>query len=223
VPLAKVATRVMMGATLEELRAEGLFAEPTVNGFVSVKEAVLPWNRFPGEDSVLGPEMRATGEVMGIARDMATAYAKAFMATGEPLPAQGTVFISLADRDKPEGAEVAARFANLGFRILATGGTADYLADRNIASVAVDKVGDGPWDPVRLISEDKVDLVINTPRGRRARGDGRLIRQASQRAEIPSVTTLAGARAAVDSIEAGAGGVLAVASLQEYHAQGSAP
>ena len=217
VPLAKVATRVMMGATLEQLRTDGLLVDATPNGFVAVKEAVLPWNRFPGEDSVLGPEMRATGEVMGIASDMATAYAKAFMATGEPLPTSGTVFISLADRDKPEGADVARRFADIGFRILATQGTADFLAESNIASVAVDKVGDGPWDPVRLISEEKVDLVINTPRGRRARGDGRLIRQASQRAEIPSVTTLSGARAAVDSIEAGVSGVLAVRSLQDFH------
>ncbi len=217
VPLAKVATRVMMGATLEELRNEGLLREVTGNGFVAVKEAVLPWDRFPGEDSVLGPEMRATGEVMGIAADTPTAYAKAFMATGQALPTSGTVFISLADRYKDDGLEVARRFADLGFRILATDGTAAFLATKNIASVAVDKVGDGPWDPVRLITEDKIDLVINTPRGRRARGDGRLIRQASQRAGIPSVTTVAGARAAIDSIASGSEGVLAVASLQEYH------
>ncbi|MBT8199132.1 MAG: carbamoyl-phosphate synthase large subunit [Acidimicrobiia bacterium] len=218
VPLAKVAARVMMGSSLEELRIEGLLRDaPTDLGFVAVKEAVLPWNRFPGEDSVLGPEMRATGEVMGIASDTPTAYAKAFMATGQALPTSGTVFISLSDRDKAEGVEVARRFANMGFRILATYGTAEYLAQHSVASVAVDKVGDGPWDPVRLIAEDKVDLVINTPRGRRARGDGRLIRQASQRAEIPSVTTLAGARAAVESIEAGSEGVVSVASLQEYH------
>ncbi len=218
VPLAKVAARVMLGASLEELRAEGVLRDPpTHNGFVAVKEAVLPWNRFPGEDSVLGPEMRATGEVMGIARDTPTAYAKAFMATGQGLPTAGTVFISLADRDKTEGVHVARRFADIGFRILATHGTARYLAEYNVASVAVDKVGDGPWDPVRLISEDKVDLVINTPRGRRARGDGRLIRQASQRAGIASVTTLAGARAAVESIETGSEGVISVSSLQEYH------
>jgi len=215
VPLAKVATRVMMGTTIDELRAEGMVPGRLEQHFVAVKEAVMPWNRFPAQDTILGPEMRATGEVMGIGRDTATAYAKSLAAAGHRVPSTGTVFFSLADRDKTDGVAVAEAFVDFGFRLLATQGTWQFLTERGIPAAAVDKVGDGPWDPVRLIAEGKVDLVINTPRGRRARGDGRLIRQASLAGGIPCVTTLPGALALVDSL--GATEVTEVKSLQEYH------
>ena len=178
----------------------------------------MPWDRFPTEDVVLGPEMRATGEVMGIGRDAATAYGKAQVAAGHDLPRGGTVFLSLADRDKPGGMEIARLAHQFGLRLLATAGTADRLALEGIPAVPVDKVGEGPWDPVRLIEEGKVDLVVNTPRGRRAHTDGRLIRMASTRAGIPCITTLSGGRAMIESMRQGPEGITDVRSLQEYHA-----
>ena len=216
-PLAMIATRIMMGETIRELRDEGTVRPPT-GGFVAVKEAVLPWDRFPEEDNVLGPEMRATGEVMGIASDFGTAYAKALLAAGHRIPTSGTLFLSLADRDKPVGLETARRFSGLGFRLLATAGTAAFLAQHGVAANHVDKVGEGQWDPVRLIEEGKVDLVVNTPRGRRARGDGMLIRRAARRAGVPCVTTVQGGDAVARSIQSGPDAVLAVESLQDRHA-----
>ena len=144
VPLAKVAARVMMGSSLEELRAEGMLpgVESRMTGFVAVKEAVLPWNRFPAEDTVLGPEMRSTGEVMGIGADVSIAYGKSLVAAGNHIPTGGTVFVSLTDPDKEIGLEVGYLFDELGFRILATDGTARHLADSGIAVTRVDKVGD---------------------------------------------------------------------------------
>ncbi len=161
--------------------------------------------------------MRATGEVMGIADDFGTAYAKALLGAGHRVPERGTLFLSLADRDKEYGVGVAQRFVDLGFRILATEGTAAYLASRGIPAAHVDKVGEGPWDPVRLIEEGKVDLVVNTPRGRRARGDGSLIRRAARRAGIPCVTTVQGGGAVARSLQAGSDGVTNVASLQSRY------
>jgi carbamoyl-phosphate synthase large subunit len=217
VPLAKVATRVMMGESIAELRAAGLVPERVRSDFVAVKEAVLPWKRFPGEDTILGPEMRATGEVMGVGATVGEAYAKSLLAAGHEVPSSGTVFLSLADRDKRVGADVAGLLAKLGFRILATHGTAGHLARLGIAATHVDKVGDGPWDPVRLIEEGRIDLVINTPRGRRARGDGRLIRQAANRHDVPCVTTVQGGMAVATSLAPGHGAVTRVASLQDHH------
>jgi carbamoyl-phosphate synthase large subunit len=218
VPLAGIATRVMLGETLADLRRQGLRVDPVPREYVAVKEAVMPWDRFPGEDVVLGPEMRATGEVMGIAPDPARAYGKAQVASGSRLPAGGTAFLSFADRDKEAGAALADVVRRAGFRLLATAGTSAYLGERGIPAVPVDKVGDGPWDPVRLIEEGKVDLVINTPRGRRAHTDGRLIRLASTRRDIPCITTMSGGQAMVDSLQYGQEGIVDVRSLQEYHA-----
>ncbi len=218
VPMAGIATRVMLGESLAELRGAGVLADPPVRSFVAVKEAVMPWDRFPGEDVVLGPEMRATGEVMGIGPDPAHAYGKAQVAAGRGLPVSGTVFLSFADRDKDAGETIARIAHQAGLRLLATTGTAAYLGERGLPAASVDKVGEGPWDPVRLISEGKVDLVINTPRGRRAHTDGRLIRIASTRAGIPCVTTVAGGRAMVESLRQGIEGIVDVKSLQEYHA-----
>ncbi len=219
VPMAGIATRVMLGETLDQLRRAGaLPARPPVKPYVSVKEAVMPWDRFPGEDVVLGPEMRATGEVMGIGRDPAHAYGKAQVAAGHALPVGGTAFLSFADRDKAAGEAIARVAHQAGLRLLATAGTATYLGERGLPAARVDKVGEGQWDPVRLIDEGKVDLVINTPRGRRAHTDGRLIRMASIRAGIPCVTTVAGGRAMVESLRHGLEGIVDVKSLQEYHA-----
>jgi carbamoyl-phosphate synthase large subunit len=215
VPLAKIATRVMMGETIEELRKAGLIHGS--NGtHSSVKKAILPWNRFPTEDVILGPEMRATGEVMGIASDYPVAMAKAEIASGHRLPEGGTLFLSLADRDKAHAVELAKRALNLGLRMLVTAGTAAELSEHYIPITVVDKVGDGPWDPVQLIDAGMIDLVINTPRGRRARSDGRLIRQAAHRANIPCITTPGGAYAFLDGLGAQRSGVTLVAPLQDY-------
>jgi carbamoyl-phosphate synthase large subunit len=219
VPLAKIATRVMMGETLAELRSAGLLPdEPRTPGdFVAVKEAVLPWTRFPAEDTVLGPEMRATGEVMGLGPDVAMAYAKSLLAAGHRVPDAGTLFLSLSDPDKALGLEVATLFDDLGFRIFATHGTAGHLARNGLPATHMDKVGEGRYDPVRLIEAGEIDLVVNTPRGRRARGDGRLIRIAATRNGVPCVTTVQGGLAVARSLQAGADAIAAVVPLQEYH------
>ena len=218
VPLAKVATRVMMGETLSDLRAQGALPSFTpVPPYVAVKEAVLPWSRFPGEDRVLGPEMRATGEVMGIGEDLGTAYAKAMAGAGHQVPTEGALFLSLADRDKPMGVDVARRFSELGFRIYATHGTAGHLARNGVKTIHVDKVGEGAYDPVHLIETGAIDLIVNTPRGGRARGDGSLIRRAATRHAIPCITTVQGGRALANSLAAGLEPGAQVHSLQHHH------
>jgi carbamoyl-phosphate synthase large subunit len=217
VPLAKVAARVMMGATLEELRVDGILPDHTSRKFVAVKEAVLPWDRFPEEDTVLGPEMRATGEVMGIAPEVGTAYAKALLAAGHQIPKSGTVFLSLAERDKPMGLAVAQAFTMLGFSLLASPGTARFLEHHGVPASAVNKVGEGPRDTVERIESGEVDLVVNTPRGRRARGDGRRIRHASASRGVPCVTTIAGALAVARSLKSGHLATINVRSLQDWH------
>ncbi len=220
VALAMVAARVMVGATLAELREEGLLAPP-VTGHVSVKEAVLPFNRFPGVDTILGPEMRSTGEVMGIGATFGLAFAKSQMAAGNRLPIDGTVFLSLADRDKPGGLEAARQFAALGFDLAATSGTASWLETNGLeVSAVVAKVGDqqtGVVDAVDLIASGKVQLVVNTPRGRGPRADGDHIRAAAVAHQVPCLTTVAAARAAAAGIADWLAHPLTVRSLQEYH------
>jgi len=218
VPLAKVATRVMMGESLAELRATGAVPDRVFPlPYTAVKEAVLPWARFPNEDTILGPEMRATGEVMGIAANMGVAYAKSMLASGHGVPDTGSVFLSLADPDKPLGVEIARILADLGYSIYSTHGTAGHLARHGIAATHVDKVGEGPYDPVRLIDASRIDLVINTPNDRRARGDGRLIRIAATRKRIPCVTTARGAYTLARSMEEDPSAVATVSSLQDHH------
>ena len=221
VPLAAVAARVMAGATLEELRAEGMVPRGRIRPeHVSVKEAVLPFSRFPGVDTILGPEMRSTGEVMGVDRTFGLAFAKSQMAAGSRLPSTGTVFLSLADRDKAAGAEVAAAFQALGFSLVATVGTAGFLRDQGIEVASlVAKVGDGGLaaDAVEMIGSSKVQLVINTPRGRGPRADGAHIRAACIEHQIPCLTTLAAARAAAQGIGDWATHPLEVITLQELH------
>jgi carbamoyl-phosphate synthase large subunit len=224
VPLAAAAARIMAGATLADLRGEGMVpAERVVPQHVSVKEAVLPFGRFPGVDILLGPEMRSTGEVMGVDRTFGLAFAKSQMAAGSRLPSEGTIFLSLADRDKAAGAEVAASFRALGFEIAATVGTAGFLRDQGIeVAHLVAKVGEeGPLaDAVDLIGSGQVQLVINTPRGRGPRADGAHIRAACIEHLVPCLTTLAAARAAAQGIGDWAAHPLEVITLQELHAAG---
>ncbi len=220
VPVAMVAARVMVGATLAELRQEGLLIEP-VTGHVSVKEAVLPFNRFPGVDTLLGPEMRSTGEVMGIDTTFGLAFAKSQIAAGNRLPVDGTAFFSLADRDKAAGGEAARQFAALGFELAATSGTAAFLESEGIpVATVVAKVGDsgpGVVDAVDLIAGGKVQLVVNTPRGRGPRADGAHIRATALAHLVPCLTTVAAAKAAAAGIADWISHPLQVRSLQEYH------
>jgi carbamoyl-phosphate synthase large subunit len=225
VPLAKVAARVMAGSTLAALRDEGLLRAPSDAGHVSVKEAVLPFNRFPTVDTVLGPEMRSTGEVMGVDRSFGLAFAKSQAGAGNPLPESGTVFLSLADRDKESGLLAARRFAELGFDLVATAGTAAALeADGLKVRSIVAKVGDehavAVADAVDLIANGEVVLVVNTPRGRGPRADGDHIRRAATRHKVPCITTVAAALAASAGIAEQASHEPIVRSLQEYHDDG---
>ena len=218
VSLAKVASLVMVGRTLEELRDEGILGPPR-EGHVSVKEAVLPFTRFPEVDTILGPEMRSTGEVMGIDVSFGMAFAKSQAAAGNILPEHGVLFLSLADRDKPAGLVAARRLADLGFAIAATAGTAAGLEAAGIrVDTVVAKVGEESGvDAVELIASGKVDLVVNTPRGRGPRTDGLHIRQAAGRYGVPLVTTVAAALAAAAGMTERAQRRATVRSLQEYH------
>jgi carbamoyl-phosphate synthase large subunit len=222
VPLAKVAARVMLGATFDELTAEGLLRPPAAGRHVAVKEAVMPFNRFPEVDTILGPEMRSTGEVMGIDRTFGMAFAKSQAGAGNKLPSKGTVFLSLADRDKKAGTVAARRFLDLGFAIAATAATARHLEDNGIrVDTIVAKVGeDIGVDAVDLISSGKVDLVVNTPRGRGPRADGMHIRRAAIVHGVACITTVAAALAAASGIAEEAERDADVRSLQEYHADG---
>ena len=219
VPVAKVAARLMAGATLAELRHEGLLRSPTVGHWVCVKEAVLPFSRFPGVDTVLGPEMRSTGEVMGIGATFGLAFAKSQIAAGTRLPLEGTVFMSLADRDKSPGLGAARAFAELGFDISATAGTAAFLESSGLAvrTVAA-KVGEGgAADAVELISSGRVQLVVNTPRGQGPRADGTRIRSTALLHQVPCLTTVAAARAAAAGMADWKRHGMSVISLQELH------
>jgi carbamoyl-phosphate synthase large subunit len=207
VNLVDAACRLAAGASLAELA----LPEPRPSQ-VSVKAAVLPFARFPGADPVLGPEMRSTGEVMASAADLPTAFAKAERAAGRALPAGGTAFVTVRDADKDAVVPIARALAELGFALVATAGTARALAAAGVAVTGVEKGA----AVVELVRRRRVDLVVNTPEGRNARRDGYAIREAAVIARVPCVTTLAGARAAVEAI-AKARHEEAV-SLQERHA-----
>jgi carbamoyl-phosphate synthase large subunit len=219
VPLAKVASRVMLGATLAQLRTEGLLRPVSDHAYVAIKEAVLPFNRFPEVDAALGPEMRSTGEVMGIDVSFGRAFYKAALAAGTVLPTTGTVFLSLADRDKPAGLVVANRLRALGLAITATAGTARYLARFGLdVDQVVGKVSEGAGvTAVDLIADGKVDFVINTPQGRGGRTDGEQIRKAANTHRVSLVTTVDAALAAVSGMSEQAGQPLSVRTLQELH------
>jgi carbamoyl-phosphate synthase large subunit len=222
VSLARVATLVLTGRRLVELAAEGVLpADPRHYRhlpYTSVKAAVLPFDRFPGVDTVLGPEMKSTGEVMGIDRDPGMALAKALMSSGTGLPIRGTAFISVANRDKRAIVFPAKRLSDMGFSLIATGGTAGVLERAGIAVERVAKVSEGPHNVAESIRGGKVDLVINTPFGRGPRSDGYFIRTAAATAGVPCITTLPGVFAAVRGIEALRGAPSEPRSIQEHHA-----
>lgn len=196
-PLAKIAARIMAGKTLEEL---GILHE-VIPPHVSVKEAVFPFNKFPGVDTLLGPEMKSTGEVMGIDATFGAAFAKAQMAAGNPLPTQGTVFISVRDEDKPAALGVARRLLRQGFRVLATRGTAAYLRNHGLDVETVNKVTEGSPHCVDTIRAGKVQMVINTPQGHGPQVDSFTIRRSALECRVAYFTTIAGAEAAADAVE----------------------
>ncbi len=214
VPLAKMACRLMLGERIAEL---GLPSETRTLDHVSVKEAVLPFNRFSGSDSLLGPEMRSTGEVMGIARDFPTAFAKAQAAAGSALPQAGTVFVTLTDADKAAGAGVAVLLSDLGFDLVATRGTASAIERMGVPVQSLNKIADGSPHVVDWIERGDVSLIINTPTGSGARSDGWEIRRAAVARGVPCITTLSGGLAAARAIRAARGGEPEVRSLQEIH------
>jgi carbamoyl-phosphate synthase large subunit len=215
VPLAKLAARVMAGETLARI---GFRQEPQIRGFF-VKEAVLPFRKFAGVDAVLGPEMRSTGEVMGHAERFGTAFAKAQIAVGDSLPgpADGAVFISVNDFDKGAALKIGRDLSRLGFRLVATHGTAAMLRRIKVNVQAVNKVSEGEPHIVDMMRAGEISLIINTPLGSTAFSDGRLIRQEAARLDIPLMTTLTAAQAAVNGIKAMAAESLQVRSLQEMH------
>ena len=215
VSLAKLATQVIMGKRLKEL---GLTHEVTPS-HVSVKESVFPFARFPGVDTLLGPEMKSTGEVMGIDRDFGLAFAKSQLAAGQQLPLSGTVFISVKDEDKMAMLKAAFLFYDLGFKIVATKGTSAYLHQHGIRSQPVLKVREGRPHILDMMKNGDIQLVINTTSSKRAVSESYSIRRTALTMGIPYTTTLAGARATVLAIKAMIDGELEVRPLQEYHAK----
>jgi len=214
IALAKLACQIMLGARIADL---GLPDDPMSGPYVAVKEAVLPFNRFFGADSLLGPEMRSTGEVMGIAHDFPTAFAKAQAAAGAELPDRGTVFVTVTDTDKAAGAGIAAQLHDLGFELVATAGTAAAIQRMGVPVRTLRKVAEGSPHVVDAIVSGEVDLVINTPTGSGARSDGWEIRRAAVARGIPCITTLSGGQAAIRAIRAARHVEPAVVSLQEIH------
>jgi carbamoyl-phosphate synthase large subunit len=205
----------MLGERIDDL---GLPPEAMPTDHVSVQEAVLPFDRFAGTDALLSPEMRSTGEVMGVARDFPAAFAKAQAAAGAILPREGTVFITVTDTDKPAAYAIASQLQDLGFRIVATAGTARAIRAMGArVDDVLKKVGDGSPNVVDRIEAGEIALVINTPTGSGARADGWEIRRAAVARGIPCITTLAGGHAAARAISAARDGEPKVVSLQELH------
>jgi carbamoyl-phosphate synthase large subunit len=213
VPLAKLACRLMLGESLRDLGFDGAPAPR----HVSVKEAVLPFGRFPRSDALLGPEMKSTGEVMGVAADYPTAFGKAQAAAGAELPQSGAVFISVTDGDKPAATQLAAGFHDMGFRVLATAGTAQAIRRMGVPVERIKKLSEGSPNVVERIESGEVEMVINTPTGSGARADGYEIRRAAVGRGIPCITTMSGASAAQRAIRANRSGETEVISLQELH------
>jgi carbamoyl-phosphate synthase large subunit len=214
VPLAKLAAKIMAGATLKEL----CFTAEKIPKYYSVKEAVFPFIKFPGVDIILGPEMRSTGEVMGIDPDLGIAYAKSQMSAQPPLPTKGNIFISVKDSDKPAAVELARDFVTLGFKIHATSGTAKLLANAGIPVKTLLKIQEGRPNVLDLIKNGEIHFILNTPSGQQPRRDEVVIRSAGVTARVATMTTLRGARASVAAIRAIQQAGYEVRSLQEYHA-----
>jgi carbamoyl-phosphate synthase large subunit len=212
VQLAKLASLVMSGKTLEELK----FTKEVIPSHIAVKEAVLPFSKFPGTDTILGPEMRSTGEVMGIDSDFGRAFAKAELGAGEKLPLEGTVFVSMSDRDKPLAADVVKEFIKLGFTIMATQGTRQVLQEQGLEIQSVLKLHEGRPHVLDAIKNQKIQLIINTPSGEEAHADSKLIRRTALGYKIPIITTIAGARATAAAIYSLQNTTLDVKVIQEY-------
>jgi len=213
VPLAKLAAKVMAGKKLAELG----FTEERWPKYWAVKESVFPFNRFHGQDILLSPEMRSTGEVMGLDSELGVAYAKSQMAAGGPLPMSGTVFISVSDAHKKEVAAVARQFVDLGFQIIATSGTASVLEAAGLKVQRIAKLSEGRPNAVDLLKNREVHLVINTPAGQNPRADEVRIRTTAVYTNTPIMTTLSGAKAAALGIAALRKSGYDVKTLQEYH------
>jgi carbamoyl-phosphate synthase large subunit len=221
VPLARIASRLMTGRKLREFLPENVERGTdldTGRGYY-VKSPVFPWSKFPGVDTVLGPEMRSTGEVMGVADNFGEAFAKAQISAGQKLPTQGSVFISVTDHDKAGVAEVARRFADMGFKLVATAGTADIIEDAGLSVERVYKVKEGRPNVVDLIKGDRIQLIVNTPHGAEPWFDEKAIRRAAVTARITTITTLSAARAAAEGIAALQRGEVRVQALQALHAE----
>ena len=220
IPLAKIASRIMVGRKLKELlpgqTASGDDLETGSHYFV--KSPVFPWGKFPGVDTVLGPEMKSTGEVMGVADNFGEAFAKAQIAAGQVLPLQGTVFLSVNDHDKAGVVSLARQFVEMGFHLVATHGTAMVLEQAGLQPERVYKVKEGRPNVVDLIKGDRIQLIVNTPRGQDTFFDEKAIRRAAVMARISTITTLAAARAAAEGISALQQGSLSVVALQTLHA-----
>lgn len=214
VPLAKLAAKVMVGRTLPELG----FTQEIWPKYWAVKESVFPFNRFPGQDILLSPEMRSTGEVMGLDANLGIAYAKSQMAAGAPLPLRGSVFISVSDRDKPHIPAIAKRFAELGFEIVSTGRTAQVLEAVGLKVRRIFKINEGRPNALDLLKNGELQLVINTPAGPTPRADQVKIRTTAVYSGVPIMTTLSGAKAALLGIAALQQRGYDVKCLQEYHA-----
>ncbi len=212
IPLAKLASLIMAGQTLESLG----FTEEVIPSHIAVKEAVLPFNKFPGTDTILGPEMRSTGEVMGIDSDFGRAYAKAEMGAGELLPLSGTVFVSMSDRDKTAAVSAVQDLINLGFSVMATDGTRNVLREHGLNVELVLKLHEGRPHVLDAIKNKKIQLIINTPSGEEAQTDARLIRRTALTYKIPIITTIAGAKAAAAAIRSQQSTTLGVKALQDY-------
>ncbi|SFS16322.1 carbamoyl-phosphate synthase large subunit [Granulicella pectinivorans] len=221
IPLAKIASRLMVGQKLQDLLpAEVASGKDLGTGsHFFVKSPVFPWGKFPGVDTVLGPEMKSTGEVMGVADNFGEAFAKAQIAAGQFLPVKGTIFLSVNDHDKEGAVSLAKEFTNMGFHLVATHGTADVLEEAGLQPERVYKVKEGRPNVVDLIKGERIQLIVNTPRGQDTFFDEKAIRRAAVLARIPTITTLAAARAAAEGISALQGGTLTVVALQTLHAE----
>ena len=213
IPWANLATKVMLGKTLDQLKIKG----EVVPKHVSVKEAVFPFARFPGVDPVLGPEMKSTGEVMGIDDNFGSAFMKSQIAAGQNLPLKGNVFISVKNKDKRSIVFIAKKLSDLGFSLIATHGTCDMLKNSGLDVKRVFKIGEGSPDIAELIKNGDIKLIINTPSGKRAKQNEISIRGAAYAHSIPLITTISGAQAAVNGIEAAKKKGFGVKALQDYY------
>ncbi len=220
IPLAKIASRIMVGRKLKDLLPEQVASGKDLGtgSHFFVKSPVFPWGKFPGVDTVLGPEMKSTGEVMGVADNFGEAFAKAQIAAGQVLPLEGTVFLSVNDHDKAGAVSLARQFVEMGFHLVATHGTAMVLEQAGLQPERVYKVKEGRPNVVDLIKGDRIQLIVNTPRGQDTFFDEKAIRRAAVMARIPTITTLAAARAAAEGIAALQEGTLSVVALQTLHA-----